>query len=176
MPIIFQTNNINEKAYEKLIHRQILLNLGHFEGRQFLQHWNIIIHPLEAATEFTQFFAHIEAETNLGIAWGVTMPDSNVGGDIHCFCNDTRNPMILRSNFVKISHEIAHGLLYKKLGSTRCTREYDNPEAPKGVKGPCYVTKVHDQYYGAKSFRTYWVRYGIIWLPVRLLNIWDLLH
>lgn len=171
------TNNIKEDVYTKLIERQIYINLGVEEGKKFLEAWDIVMHPLEAAEEFTHFFDHIELETNLGIAWGITMPDpDNSKGVIHNFIRDTRNPMFVRSNMTKISHENGHALMFKKLGTTRCTREYWNPEAPKGVKGPCYVTKVHDQFYGAKKFRTYWVRYGIMWLPVKMLDIFSILH
>jgi len=175
MPIIFETSNINEKIYTKLITRQLMINLLN-KYRSFLDKWNIIIYPLEAATQFKQFFAHVEGETNLGIAWGITTPDTNKGGDIYCFINDTKNPFILRSNFIKISHELAHALARRKFGNTRSVRRYDDPGARAGTVGPSYVTKVHDQFYGEKKFLTYWVRWRFIWLPVKMLFIYDLLN
>ena len=177
MPVIFETSNIDEVAYEKLIRRQIYINLGITEGRAFLDRWNIVVYPLEAATEFVQFFEHVEGETSAGIAWGISMPKTGGrGGDIYNFVNDTKNPFILRSNFTKISHENGHALCWYKLGTSRCVRKFDEPGARAGSQGPCYVTKVHDQFYGAKKFRTYWVRYGLIWLPVRMLDIYSILH
>lgn len=177
MPVIFETNKINEKMYEDLITRQLVVNLG--KGiYDFLDKWNIIIYPLEAAEDFKQYFAHIEGETNLGIAWGITTPDTNKGegGDIYCFINDTRNPFILRSNFIKISHELGHALARRKFGNQRSVRKYDDPGARAGTVGASYVTKVHDQFYGEKKFISYWVRWKFMWMPVKMLFIYDLLN
>ncbi|NIQ16127.1 MAG: hypothetical protein GTO02_17565, partial [Candidatus Dadabacteria bacterium] len=55
----------------------------------------IVIYPLEASEEFAHFFGHVEGETNLGIAWGVTMPKDGHGGDIFCFVNDKSNMFVL---------------------------------------------------------------------------------
>jgi len=177
MAIIFETSNINEKVYTKLIKRQLYINLGFKEARKLFNTWNIVIYPLEAAEHYKEFFAHVEGETNLGIAWGVTMPKpGSIGGDLFCFIRDTKNPFILRSNMTKVSHELAHMILYKKLGKTRAVREFDEPGAKAGSEAAAYVTLVHDQFYGRKKFRIYWVRYGLIWLPVRILDIYSILH
>lgn len=175
--IIFQTKNINEKVYTKLIIRQLRINLKE-NYQEFMKHWNIILYPLEAAEDFKEFFGHVEEETNLGIAWGLTTPDTKKGrgGDIYCFINDTRNMFIIRSNFIKISHELGHALARNKFGNTRSVRKYDDPGAKAGTVGPAYVTKVHDQYYGEKKFLTYWVKWRFMWLPVPMLFIYDMLN
>lgn len=177
MPIFFETDSIKEDRYRVLIERQIYINLGYERGEEFLQKWNIIIYPLEAGEEFADFFEHVEGETNLGIAWGVTTPKSQEeGGDIYCFVNDRSNMFLIRSNFTKISHELAHGILYALKGRGRCVRRYDEPSASAGSSGACYVTQVHDQFYGKKLFRKYWIRYNFAWLPVSMLDIHDILH
>ncbi len=177
MPIIFETDNIQTERYQTLIMRQLTINLGITGAKEFLTRWNIVIMPLEASVDFAEFFEHVEGETNLGISWGVTMPKSgNEGGDIYCFINDRSNMFIIRSNFVKISHELAHGLLYALRERSRCIREYDEPAGKAGTEANCYVTKVHDQYYGRKKFRTYWIRYKFMWLPIQMLDIWDIIN
>ena len=177
MVIVFETENIKEDRYKTLIERQIYVNLGVGEGTEFLKRWNIVIYPLEASEEFAEFFDHVEGETNLGIAWGVTMPiKQGEGGDIYAFVNDRAHMFILRSNFTKISHEIAHAVMYSLRGRGRCIRQYADPGAREGTEAACYVTLVHDQFYGRKKFRTYWIRYGAIWLPVQMLDIYDILH
>lgn len=178
MPIIFETNKINQPIYENLIMRQLRVNLG--KGyKEFISKWNILIYPVEASAEFSQFehiFDNMESEVNLGIAWGITIGAKEAGGDVYCFINDTNNPFILRSNFIKISHELGHALARNKFGSQRSVRKYDDPGAKAGTVGPSYVTKVHDQYYGEKKFLTYWVRWKFMWLPVSMLYIHDLLN
>lgn len=177
MAIIFETENIKKDRYETLIERQVYVNMGFTRGTEFLNNWNIVIYPLEASEEFAHYFDHVEGETNLGIAWGVTMPkDGNKGGDLYAFVNDKANMFILKSNFTKISHELGHAILYALRGRSRCIREYADPGARAGTEAPCYVTLVHDQFYGRKKFRTYWIRYIGIWLPVQMLDIYDILH
>ena len=176
LAIVFETENIKENRYKTLIERQIYVNFGFEEGKKFIEKWNIVVYPLEASIDFVDFFDHVEGETNLGIAWGVTMPKSDdSGGDIFCFINDKANMFILRSNFTKISHEIGHGLMYALRGRGRCVREYADPAARAGTEAACYVTLVHDQFYGRMKFRTYWIRYIGIWLPVQMLDIYDIL-
>ena len=176
MSIIFETENIKEDRYKVLIERQVFINIGIERGQEFLDKWNIVVYPLEASVDFVDFFDHVEGETNLGIAWGVTMPKTNGGGDIFCFVNDRSNMFIIRSNFTKISHELGHGLLYALKGRGRCIRKYDEPSARAGTEAACYVTQVHDQFYGRKKFRKYWIRYGLMWLPVSMLDIHDILY
>jgi len=177
MTIIFETENINENIYSELIIRQLGINISN-KDRDFLIKWNIIIYPLEAAEEFKQFFAHVERETNLGIIWGMTIPDTNKdeGGDIYCFINDTRNPFTIRSNFIKISHGLCHALARRKFGNKRSVKKYDDPGAKAGTVGASYVIKVHDKFYGEKKFISYWVRWKFIWIPVKILLIHDLLN
>ena len=175
MTVISHCKNINFEAYKKLIGRHWRLTL-HDEAPEFLEKWDIHLYPLEEAKNFSQFYAHVEEETGPGIAWGVTMPESpGTGGKILNFIRDTRNPFILRSNMNKVGHENGHAISYiKEKGSEgRCIREFPDPGAAAGTWGPCYVVKVHDQYYGHKKFRTYWVRYGMMWLPVKLLDMWS---
>lgn len=176
MPIIFETNNIQEDRYKVLIERQTYVNLGIDRGRQFIREWNIVLYPLEASVDFAHYFDHVEGETNLGIAWGFTAPKEGKGGDIYCFIEDKSDVFRIRSNFTKISHELGHGILYALKSRSRCIRKYDDPGAKAGTEAPCYVTQVHDQFYGTKKFRKYWIRYGVIWLPVSMLDIHDILY
>lgn len=177
MPIIFETEKIQEDRYKVLIERQIYINLGYSRGQDFIDKWNIVIYPLEASVDFEDYFEHVEGETNLGIAWGFTAPNTQAeGGDIYCFINDRSNMFIIRSNFTKISHELAHGILYALKGRGRCIRKYDEPSAKAGTEAACYVTEVHDQFYGRKIFRKYWIRYNFAWLPISMLDIYDILH
>lgn len=177
MPIIFETEHIQTDRYQTLIMRQLTINLGITRAKEFMSKWNIVIMPLEASVDFVDYFDHVEGETNLGIAWGFTAPKSvNEGGDIYCFINDRSNMFIIRSNFTKISHELAHAVLYALKGRGRCIRKYDEPAAKAGTEAACYVTEVHDQYYGRKKFRTYWIRYNFIWLPIQMLDIFDIIN
>jgi hypothetical protein len=176
MPITFRTYKIKKDRYKVLIERQIYVNLGVSKGKDFIKNWDILIHPLEDSEKYKQYYDHVEGETNIGIAWGVTMPSEDKHGKIICFINDKDNVFILRSNFTKISHELAHGILYALKGRSRCIRKYDEPGAKKGTEAACYVTQVHDQFYGKKQFRTYWIRYGLAWVPVQMLDVYDIIN
>jgi len=153
------------------------INLGRDGYHQFLDEWDIVIVPVEGAELFEEFYRDLKLETSSGIAWGVTQPPTtNSRGMVYCFIRDTRNMFIIRSNFVKIGHELAHAIGYTIWGTRRGVREFPDPQAAAGTEGPMYVTVVHDLYYGHKRFRSYWIRFGFMWLPIRMLAMWEVTH
>jgi len=175
--LIFETEKINKDYYLRVIRRYLTLNLG-FDGyHQFLLDWDIIIVPVELQELFEEFYKDLPLETSSGMAWGVTQPPTtHQKGMVYCFVRDTSNMFIIRSNFVKIGHELAHAIGYTVWGTRRGIREFADPQARAGTEGPMYVTIVHDLYYGHQKFRTFWIRFGFAWVPVKMLAIWEVIH
>ena len=124
---------------------------------------NII--PLTDSTDikYKSYFKHVEVKTGEGIPWGVTGKKI-----INMFVNDTRNPFILRSNIMPLAHELLHALYQDQVGTYHITRKYDAPEGKAGTRGAAQTVIVHDNWYGTKETTKFWIRYGMIWLPITI--------
>ena len=112
MPIIWHTSNINIQDYYKIIRRTIIFNGydgTHLSGQRawenFKKVWTVHVYPVDRASEFEQFFGHLNVNTNLEMAWGVTGYK-----ELHMFIKDSRNPFKKRSNAMPFSHELLHAL------------------------------------------------------------------
>ena len=123
--------------------------------------WTIHVIPVERTDEFSHFFNHLDIETSTGIAWGITGLK-----EMYLFVNDSRNPFIIRSNTMPISHEILHAVYQENVGTFHITRKYDSPEGRKGTQGAAATVIVHDNWYGRKQRLTFWISWGLGWLPL----------
>jgi hypothetical protein len=171
MTTIYHTSKINEKAYDKIIHNTIVFNGHdgtHLSGltawAKFEAEWELHIIPLDNIDDkFKSYFKHINVKTNDGIPWGVTGKKT-----IHMFINDTRNPFILRSNVMPLAHELLHAVYQDAVGTYHITRKYDAPDGKAGTRGAAATVIVHDNWYGNKETLKFWIRYGMIWLPITI--------
>lgn len=175
MPFFFHTKNLKRKNYIKLFDRQLTICVGDEKAEQIKEEWDIHFYGTDQAEEAKEFFGHIEEETNLGMAWGITMPPTtDARGSMVLFLIDNSSTFMIRQNAPIMSHELGHLIGRVLWGDSRCTRMVSDGGAAPGSNGPCYVTKVHDLWYGDKKLRTYWIRFGFIWLPVKLLDLYNL--
>jgi hypothetical protein len=169
--INFYTKKIDEKVYEKIIRRTIIFNgddgthlSGYKAWKQFESEWELNINPLSKVDDkYKSYFEHVEVKTNDGIPWGITGKKV-----IHMFVNDTKNPFILRSNVMPLAHELLHALYQDQVGTYHITRKYTAPEGRVGTRGAAASVIVHDNWYGSKETMKFWVRYGVIWLPITI--------
>jgi len=169
--INFQTKNIKKDVYEKIIRNVIMFNgnngrnmSGYHAWENFKDNWELNIMPLKNIDEkYKSYFDHLEVKTGEGIPWGITGKKV-----IHMFVNDSRNPFVLRSNVMPLAHELLHALYQDSVGTFHITRKFDAPEGKAGTKGAAQSVIVHDNWYGSKVTMKFWVRYGVIWLPVTI--------
>jgi len=129
----------------------------------FQDNWELNIIPVTEQSSYSKFYDHLTVETSDGIAWGVTGK-----GVIYVFINDIKNPFVLRSNVMPIAHELLHAIYQDKVGTFHVTRKYDAPEGRAGTRGSAATVIVHDNWYGSKETTKFWVRYGVIWLPITI--------
>jgi hypothetical protein len=169
--INFETKNIDRVAYTKIIRNIIMFNGDngkHMSGlnawHNFKDTWELNILPLKNIDEkYKSYFKHVEVKTNDGIPWGITGKKV-----VHVFVNDTKNPFILRSNVMPLAHELLHAIYQDAVGTFHITRKYDAPEGKAGTRGAAASVIVHDNWYGSKETMKFWIRYGVIWLPITI--------
>jgi len=168
--IHFFTKNINQKTYEDIICRTIMINghngrnlSGYHAWENFKDNWELNIIPVTDQEDFKAFYEHLDVETSDGIAWGVT--GSKV---IYMFVNDSKNPFILRSNVMPLAHELLHAIYQDAVGTFHITRKYDSPEGRAGTKAAAATVIVHDNWYGSKKTIKFWIRHSFIWLPITI--------
>ena len=170
--IVFKTKNINEERYIDIIRRTIILNgddgthlSGYRAWKNFEENWELNIMPLENNTDekYKSYFDHLEVKTGEGIPWGITGQKV-----IYMFVNDSKNPFILRSNIMPLAHELLHALYQDQIGTHHITRKYDAPEGKAGTKGSAQSVIVHDNWYGIKTKLKFWIRWGLIWMPITI--------
>lgn len=168
MPIIWHTKNINIQDYYKIIRRIFILNgndgkhlSGYKAWQQFKEEWTLHMIPVEEAENYKEFYQHLTVETSDGIAWGVTGYKV-----IYMFIVDSRNPFITRSNAMPLSHELLHALYQDQVGTYHITRKYDVPEGRAGTRGSAATVIVHDNWYGAKVIKKFYIWHGMMWLPI----------
>jgi len=163
MGIEWHTSNINIQDYYKIIRRTIILNSSYKYWQYFKAHWDVHIFPVNKTVEFSHFYEHLDVETSIGIAWGVTGKH-----EMHIFINDTRNPFIIRSNAMPISHELLHAIYQDEVGTGHITRKYDSPEGRQGTQGAAATVIVHDNWYGRQKTLKFWIAWGLGWLPITI--------
>lgn len=170
MPIIFQTKNIDQEKYLKIIRRIIILNghngdnlSGQIAWLRFQESWTLHIIPVEEQEDYKRFYQHLNVETSDGIAWGVTGQKV-----IYMFINDSANSFIIRQNIMPLAHELLHALYQDEVGTGHIQRKYDAPEGRAGSSGAGATVIVHDNWYGTKKTIKIWIRWGIIWLPITI--------
>jgi hypothetical protein len=106
MPIVFNTKNLNERLYKRMI-ENILLNLG-IKVYPFLQEWTINLHDLKNTD--TRFYEHVR--TTSGQRINPDMPSGVTGKFvIDLYLHDDDNTLKTRENGDRIQHEICHAAL-----------------------------------------------------------------
>ncbi len=169
MPITWHTKNINIQNYYKIIRRIIILNAHdgtHLSGykywKYFKAHWDVHIMPTDRFHEFQEYFGHIkDVEVSDEMAWGITGKH-----EMFLFVVDTRNPFIIRSNAMPMSHELLHAIYQDKVGTTHITRKFDSPEGKKFTQGASATVIVHDNWYGRQMTERFWISWGLGWIPI----------
>jgi hypothetical protein len=172
MTTIYHTKKINQKAYDQIIKNTIIFNghdgthlSGQVAWAKFDAEWTLEIIPLTDAIDpkYSSYFKHVEVNTNTGIPWGITGKKT-----ITVFVTDTRNPFILRQNVMPLAHELLHAVYQDNVGTYHITRKYNSPEGKAGTRGAAQTVIVHDNWYGSKETLKFWIRYGVIWLPITI--------
>jgi hypothetical protein len=175
--IIFNTKNIDKKAYIKIIRRIIMLNAhdkthlsGYKTWTKMKEEWDIHIIPTTQQEDYSKYYDHLNIKTSDKMAWGITGKKV-----IYMFVNDSKNPFVTRSNIMPLSHELMHALYQDKVGTFHITRKYDSPEGSAGTRGSSATVIVHDLWYGNKKTINIWVRFGFIYIPITILYypIWQ---
>jgi hypothetical protein len=164
------TENIDKTAYDKIIRNIITFNgddgtdmSGWKAYRNFEDTWVLNIIPTSKQEDYVRYYNHLNIEASDGMAWGVTGKKV-----IYMFVVDTKNPFVLRSNVMPLAHELLHAIYQDAVGTSHITRKYNSPEGRAGTKGAMATVIVHDNWYGSKEKMKFWVRYGVIWLPITI--------
>mgnify|MGYP003671787934 FL=1 len=168
--IHYFTKNIDEKKYNDIIQRTIMINghdgtnnSGYKAWKNFEDNWELNIIPVTDQEDFKSFYEHLDIETSDGIAWGVT--GFKV---IYMFVNDVKNPFIIRQNVMPLAHELLHAIYQDAVGTFHITRNYDSPEGRANTRAAAATVIVHDNWYGSKETIKIWIRWGMIWLPITI--------
>lgn len=167
MTIEWHTKNINIQNYYKIIRRTIIFNSDYAYWQKFKKEWIVHVIPTDRFHEFQSFFGHIKnIEVSDGIAWGITGMK-----EMYLFVNDTRNPFIIRSNAMPMSHELLHAIYQDNVGTFHIRRRYNSPEGIIGTRGAAATVIVHDNWYGSKNTFQFWISWALAWLPIRISYI-----
>jgi len=168
--IHYFTKNIDEKKYNDIIQRIIMINghdgtsnSGYKAWKNFEDNWELNIIPVTDQEDFKSFYEHLDVETSDGIAWGVTGMKV-----IYMFVNDVKNPFIIRQNIMPLGHELLHAIYQDAVGTFHITRVYDSPEGKANTRAAAATVIVHDNWYGSKETIKVWIRWGLIWLPITI--------
>lgn len=168
MPIIWHTKNINIQDYYKSIRRIIMINgdngthlSGYKAWQEYKENWTLHIIPVDRAEEFKKFYEHLNVTVSDGIAWGVTGYKEQ-----WVFVKDSRDAFKTRSNIMPLGHELLHALYQDQVGTFHITRKFDTPEGRARTQGAAATVIVHDNWYGTKITKRFWISWGIGWLPI----------
>ena len=168
--INYFTKNIDEKKYNDIIQRIIMINghdgtsnSGYKAWKNFEDNWELNIIPVTDQEDFKVYYKHLNIETSDGIAWGVTGVKV-----IYMFVNDVKNPFIIRQNIMPLGHELLHAIYQDAVGTFHITRVYDSPEGRANTRAAAATVIVHDNWYGSKETIKVWIRWGMIWLPITI--------
>ncbi len=169
MPIIWKTKKINIQNYYKIIRRTIIFNSSYSYWKLFKKEWKVTVIPVDQAGEYSQFYQHLAGNVERfseGIAWGITGMKEMV-----LFVVDSRNPFIIRSNAMPISHELLHAIYIDNVGTFHIKRFYDAPDGNEGDRAPASTVIVHDNWYGSRKTFKFWIGWGVGWLPITISYI-----
>lgn len=155
MKCIFNTDNINKRAYRRLVSRYIIENFG-FLGFRRTKDWTITFYPSTLIGNDPQFPGVKEGTagvTGLGTIRVYVYDKSGFG--LHFI-----------TNAVTITHEIAHAVLIASPGGNQRVRlRHDDLGGNKAGTLMNYSTaEVHDRL-SEKRFFTFrnWLAWGIGW-------------
>jgi hypothetical protein len=176
MTFIFSTKNIDKKTYEKIFRRFFVLEFGYEDWIVFNREFDVKIVPVEESEKYRGMYGLTQWNTSNSIPWGFTQPpnvssNAHKKGNVFWFVNDTKNPFIVRQNAEKGLHEALHAGCWIVFGTERMRRVYDDPQAKAGTEAAKYVVIPHDVAYGTREKITFWIRYGLIWLPITALDV-----
>ena len=168
--INYFTKNIDEKKYNDIIQRIIMINghdgtsnPGYKAWKNFEDNWELNIIPVTDQEDFKVYYKHLNIETSDKIAWGVTGVKV-----IYMFVNDVKNTFIIRQNIMPLGHELLHAIYQDAVGTFHITRAYDSPEGRANSRAAAATVIVHDNWYGSKETIKIWIRWGLIWLPITI--------
>jgi hypothetical protein len=159
--IEFETINLNEKYYSRMIERIIYENYNVEKMLNFLNKWNITFYPLEKIN--IEFFEHVKKQ---GEKITRNKPCGVTGKfEIILYVHDSKNEFKTRENSDVIQHELAHGLLYDIYGNKKI----------EGKKYNLFVDAVHTRL-NQRYTINFWFRRFFIWkkLQISLIDIRDL--
>jgi len=163
MSIIWHTKKINVQNYYKIIRRTVIFNSSHAYWNQFKKDWTVHVFPADDIDKYKHFFAHIpNINVSRNMAWGITGQK-----EMFLFINDSRNPFIIRSNTMPIGHELLHAIYQDNVGTFHIKRHYDAPDGNAGSRAPAATVIVHDNWYGTNVTLTYWISWGLGWIPLK---------
>lgn len=114
MPVIFGTDNLNQRLYRKMIW-YILAELYDYDYSKisnFLRNWTIEIYSTEEAN--TEFFKHILSTSGGKLNTGMASGHTGIRY-IALFLIDVNNWGIHHSNSDRVQHELCHARLLEKL-------------------------------------------------------------
>ncbi len=154
MKFIFETENINERAYRRIMNRYILENFGRETFSQ-LREWVILVRSSTRIGE-DPFFHGTGNGTGGVTGLGMTR--------LYLFDVDDFG-LFLRTNVVTISHELAHtALLVNGMGERVPLRNDDFSGNKKGDILAYSTAEVHDRHIEGKFYTaTEWLWTGLIW-------------
>lgn len=141
MIIDFQTDNIDEILYEKLILHYIYEHYHYKDFNRIMSQdkWKITI---ASTKEFDRGFYSPTPNDQLDydIPHGVTGR-----GTVVCYITDSDNPLILLQNMSVICHELAHMILMVYYPDKLTTQKYDDFYGKAGDQRKFFSSEVHDR-------------------------------
>lgn len=141
MIIEFQTDNIDERLYEKSILKYIYDHYNHKDYARYVAQdkWKITI---ASTKEFDRGFYHSTPNDQLDydIPHGVTGQ-----GTVLCYITDSTNPFVYLQNMSVICHELAHMILMVYYPNKLTTQKYDDYYGKAGDQRKFFSSEVHDR-------------------------------
>lgn len=154
MQFNFETDNLNERAYRRIMNRYVQDNFGLDVARE-LRYWDVTIRPSTRIGEDP--FFHGSGNGTGGVT-GL--------GEIRLYLFDTNDlGLFLRTNVVTISHELAHAALLAMGRVERVPLRNDDFSGNKAGTILSYSTaEVHDRHTEGRFYMTTeWLWNGILW-------------
>lgn len=160
LQLYFNTDNINESLYRKLISKIIYNSLGREQYSKFLEAWKIHIYPESRASEDP----HFHGQDGIG---GVTGQ-----GVVKLYLRDISTSMkdifkrALRENSVVISHELGHAMMLHKGLTWRVKLRHDDFSGHKAGTQLNYSTaEIHDRH----TEKRFWLQ-KFTWVDFKTLK------
>ena len=141
MEILFETKNLDQKLYQKMILHYIYEHYHYkdYERLRAQDTWKIIIKDVKM---FDQSFYHGANQDNLDYS----IPHGVTGlGDITCYLIDSKNPLVRLQNMSVICHELAHMILMIYYPDAITKQRYDDFYGKAGTDRKFFSSEVHDR-------------------------------